>query len=218
MLPHRLTSLLLVATTAVFLTFSLFSLLYAQPTPPVSPASKQPTARLIVTLSQPVVAEGRNRRMVQSEQNDFLTAVAQTIPHAKLAYYVNEKGEQIPLRYSTLLNGVVLQLPQAELTATQQALAQWPQVTAVSQDRLISPTIFAAIPYLGVPELWENPAIGGADNAGAGVRVASMDWGTHPDAIMFDGTGYNYPDGYPLGDPAHTNGKIIVARAYFRAE
>jgi hypothetical protein len=43
-----------------------------------------------------------------------------------------------------------------------------------------------------------------------------MDGGVHKDSPMFDGTGYTYPPGYPKGDTSATNGKIIVARAYFR--
>ena len=33
---------------------------------------------------------------------------------------------------------------------------------------------------------------------------------------MFSGTGYTYPPGFPKGDTSATNGKIIVARTYFR--
>ena len=53
-------------------------------------------------------------------------------------------------------------------------------------------------------------------NAGAGVKVASMDGGIHKDAPMFDGTGYTYPAGFPIGDTRNTNGKIIASRVYFR--
>jgi len=41
----------------------------------------------------------------------------------------------------------------------------------------------------------------------------------HKDAPMFDGTGFSYPPGYPVGGLGLTennNGKIIASRAYFR--
>ncbi len=53
--------------------------------------------------------------------------------------------------------------------------------------------------------------------AGAGIKLASVDGGIHKDAPMFNGAGYSYPSGYPKGDTRNTNGKIIVSRAYFRA-
>ena len=67
---------------------------------------------------------------------------------------------------------------------------------------------------------WNSAPIGGVENAGAGIKFASVDGGAHKDAAMFDGTGYTYPDGYGpngLGLTANNNGKIIASRTYFRS-
>jgi subtilisin family serine protease len=59
-------------------------------------------------------------------------------------------------------------------------------------------------------EAWT--AVGGAERAGEGVRVAVIDSGidvTHP---CFDDAGY--PDVAEIGDPALTNHKVIVARVF----
>ncbi len=212
----RFAYLLAPLLTAVFLTLLSLNSLAA----PFQPAD-QPTSRLIVTLAGEPLGKSPNRaeqQTLMAEQERFLTAVQQAIPHAEQAYYVNEHGDYTPLRYDTLLNGIVLRVPQTSVTEATQFLRQLPQVTAVYPDQIISPTIFAATPYVNATHLWQHPAIGDAANAGAGVKFATMDWGTHPAAPMFDGTGYSYPPGYPLGDTSHTNGKIIVARAYFRAD
>jgi len=57
-------------------------------------------------------------------------------------------------------------------------------------------------------------AIGGAANAGAGVKVAIVDSGidqTHP---CFDDTGYTAPSGFPKGQQQYTNDKVIVAKVF----
>ena len=100
------------------------------------------------------------------------------------------------------------------------ALRQLPGVKAVFLDFAHDPDLYASVPLINAAAAWNNPAIGGMANAGAGVKVASMDGGIHKDAPMFDGTGYSYPPGYPaggLGLTANNNGKIIASRVYFRS-
>lgn len=53
--------------------------------------------------------------------------------------------------------------------------------------------------------------------AGKGVKIGIIDTGidnTHP---MFDDTGYEMPDGFPLGNPNFTSNKIIVARVFTKS-
>ena len=98
-------------------------------------------------------------------------------------------------------------------------LAKMPGVKGVYNDYAHQPDLYASVPLINASAAWTNTAIGGKDNAGAGIKFATMDGGAHHDAPMFDGTGYSYPPGYPaggLGLTANNNGKIIVSRAYFR--
>lgn len=56
--------------------------------------------------------------------------------------------------------------------------------------------------------------IGGAENAGAGVKVAVIDSGIDQSHPCFDDTGYTAPFGFPKGQLAYTNDKVIVARVF----
>jgi subtilisin family serine protease len=104
----------------------------------------------------------------------------------------------------------------ADVATLERQLRSLPNVKRVSRDWAHTPSLYASIPLINAPAAWNNPAIGGEQNAGKGMKVASVDGGVHKDAPMFNGAGYAYPEGYPKGDPSGTNGKIIVARAYFR--
>ena len=61
-----------------------------------------------------------------------------------------------------------------------------------------------------VDEAWSQA--GGSSNAGAGVKVAIIDSGIDVSHPCFDDTGY--PAAAQLGDPALTNNKVVVSRAY----
>ncbi len=189
--------------------------------------------RLIVEFSSPpvsgavgVMAEGgrlraaapealAERARIEAEQAAFAAA----LPGAAVATYRGEAGRVAPLRYSLVFNGMTVDPGTTPAEEAERVLRALPGVKAVYRDWAHEPTLYASLPLIGAPELWIDPAIGGAANAGAGVKVASMDGGVHHAAPMFDGTGYAYPAGgpYPLGDPLNNNGKIIVSRAYFRA-
>ena len=57
-------------------------------------------------------------------------------------------------------------------------------------------------------------AVGGASNAGAGIKIGIIDTGidqTHPG---FQDSSLKPPSGFPKGDSNYTNSKVIVARSY----
>nr|WP_275580651.1 S8 family serine peptidase [Herpetosiphon giganteus] len=98
-------------------------------------------------------------------------------------------------------------------------LAALPNVKAVHLDLPQQADLHLSNTLIGSPALWNSAEIGGRSNAGAGIKVASMDGGVHKDAPMFSGVGYDYPEDYPangLGLTQNNNGKIIASRAYFR--
>jgi uncharacterized protein (TIGR03437 family) len=70
-----------------------------------------------------------------------------------------------------------------------------------------------AVNVANVPAAWS--ALGGAANAGAGIKIGIIDSGidqTHP---AFQGpAAVAVPAGFPKGDTAYTNSKVIVARSY----
>lgn len=154
---------------------------------------------------------------LQAEQQAFVSAMQASMPNAKVATVLNGQGGQMPATYQILLNGMAVETDSnADLTALERQLRNLPNVKRVSRDWAHTPNLYKSIPLINAPAAWNNPAIGGENNAGKGIKVASVDGGVHKDAPMFNGAGYTYPPGYPKGDPRGTNGKIIVAKAYFR--
>jgi minor extracellular serine protease Vpr len=73
-----------------------------------------------------------------------------------------------------------------------------------------------ALPLHHVPDAWAR--IGGADNAGAGIKIGIIDSGIDISHPGFRDAGFVAPDGFPRADNdddlAYTNQKVIVARNY----
>lgn len=195
--------------------------------------------RLIVQLSSPSLVElagttgqGRmaNGRLdfqsnfaqayiaqLETEQAAFVNNLTKALPDASVASYINENGQAIQATYQVVLNAVAIDPGQMDANTARKAIAQLPGVKAVFLDFAHNPDLYASLPLINAPAAWAQ--LGGRANAGSGVKVASMDGGIHHSAPMFDGTGWQYPDGWPaggIGDAANNNGKIIASRAYFR--
>ncbi len=57
-------------------------------------------------------------------------------------------------------------------------------------------------------------SVGGASNAGAGVKVAIVDSGIDQDHPCFDDAGYSAPAGFPRGQQQYTSNKVLVAKVF----
>ena len=64
------------------------------------------------------------------------------------------------------------------------------------------------------PGAWSNARIGGVGNAGAGIKIGIIDSGLDDLNPALNDASLTIPSGYPLGESAYTNHKIIVARSY----
>ena len=109
----------------------------------------------------------------------------------------------------TLLNAVFVRAPR-ERTPELRAL---PGVRRVVRLPRLKRSLNDAVGLVNAPAAWTELS-GGTANAGAGVKIAIIDSGiddTHP---AFQDASLQPPSGYPRGDTAYTNGKIIVARSY----
>jgi hypothetical protein len=65
---------------------------------------------------------------------------------------------------------------------------------------------------LNAQDLWNRT--GGRDNAGSGIKIGIIDTGIDITNPMFTDTTSVIPSGYPKGEKAYTNHKVIVARNY----
>ena len=147
-----------------------------------------------------------------SQQETFTNALNSALPGAK-----------VERNFRITLNAVVVQATMADV----KALRSLPGVTNIAVEKEYKLQMDASVPQLGLGTgtlgggdwvdkgLWE--AVGGHANAGAGIKIADIDSGITPSNPCFDPTGFSMPAGYPKGETAITNAKIIVARSYFRA-
>ncbi|MCX6030197.1 MAG: S8 family serine peptidase [Chloroflexi bacterium] len=205
------------------------------------PAAARYSHRLIVELQSPALAEwaqggvqiaaaGPAGRLdvaspaaqqyaaqLKAEQSAFVATMTRAVPNAQVASYLNENGQSVPATYQVVFNGMSVDAGRnVDVLALREQLQRLPGVKAVYLDFAHDPDLYASLPLINAQAAWDNVAIGGKSNAGAGVKFASMDGGVHHLSPMFDGTGYSYPAGFPKGDTSNTNGKIILSKVYFR--
>ena len=157
---------------------------------------------------------------LQFEQAAFVSAMQTALPSASVDHFINENGQPEAHNYQIVFNGLTIDAGAADRDTAMRLLSRMPEVKAVYLDYPHATDLYTSTTLINAPAAWNNAAIGGQTNAGAGVKVASMDGGVHKDAPMFSGAGYSYPPGFPtggLGLTANNNGKIIASRAYFRS-
>jgi len=109
----------------------------------------------------------------------------------------------------TLLNAIFVRVPRNRAPELR-ALAGVKRVVRLPR---LKRNLNTAVNLVNVPTAW-SALSGGMANAGAGVKIAIIDSGiddTHP---AFQDASLQPPAGFPKGDAAYTNGKIIVARSY----
>jgi minor extracellular serine protease Vpr len=69
-----------------------------------------------------------------------------------------------------------------------------------------------ALPLVNASAAWS--ALGGAGNAGKGVKIGILDTGIDQNHPAFQDSSLSVPSGFPKGDKNYTNQKVIVARSY----
>jgi uncharacterized protein (TIGR03437 family) len=65
---------------------------------------------------------------------------------------------------------------------------------------------------MNVRTAWSS--VNGEQNAGAGIKIAVLDTGIDQNHAAFQENGLQYPAGFPKGESAYTNRKVIAARSY----
>ncbi|MCP4168898.1 MAG: S8 family serine peptidase [Chloroflexi bacterium] len=239
MKPRKI-AILLVATTLIVLLLAQA----VAADQPMSDGSEQETTaqtshRLIVQLASPslvelstsvsaqgasdLVIDGRlntqsptaqaHVQQLQIEQRVFVNAIQAAVPQASAAAYIDSAGVPQQLAYQVVMNAVVLELPKVTPDAVR-SLTSMAGVRQVFRDYQQKPHMYASLPLINAPAIWE--ALGGQGMSGEGIIVGSIDTGVYAPNAFFDPTGFEYPEGYPVGDTSVTTAKVIGARAYFR--
>ncbi|HWB85209.1 MAG TPA: S8 family serine peptidase [Bryobacteraceae bacterium] len=158
------------------------------------------TARFNSRESSRSVAATNYRQQLEARQQSLRAILA-------------SRDVQVVGSASTLLNAVFVTAPPSRVDE----LRSLPGVAGVVRMRQGKTHLNRATQLMQAPAAWT--ALGGPQNAGAGIKVAILDTGidqTHP---AFQDNSLSMPPGYPLcsGSPdacSYTNNKVIVARSY----
>ena len=199
-----MSSLTRVALLSTLLLVVLPALAGAVPTAPV------PSGRLVevvVTFDTPPLARAARTgdlRTLTARSYMRKLSSTQRVLTARLRDEV--PGMEIQRRYSVVVNGFAVTLPQSELgrlAGTDGVARVYPSVAYRAQ-RSTSPG------FIGATALWGSKLA----TAGGGMKIGIIDDGidsTHP---YFKPKGYRMPRGFPKGQKRFTTAKVIVARAF----
>ncbi|MBD0329639.1 MAG: S8 family serine peptidase [Thermoleophilia bacterium] len=115
-------------------------------------------------------------------------------------------GAEVVDRYEVVLNGLVVRAPARSLAR----LRAVPGVADVYASTRYRVRTDQSVPAIGAPALW-GPSF---ETAGNGVKIGVIDDGIDPSHPFLQGHGLTPPPGFPKGQRAYTNGRVIVARAF----
>lgn len=164
------------------------------------------------TVAQDYIAQ------LKTDQTIFVNKMQSAFPDAQVSTFINEYGMPETNSYQIVMNGMAIDPGSMSRDEARRILAKMDGVKNVYLDFAHTPSLYTSTQLINAPAVWDM--VGGQENGGAGVKMASMDGGIHKDAPMFDGTDFSYPSDFPpngLGLTANNNGKIIASRVYFRA-
>ena len=183
------------------------------------PAAVPPANEWLLLLSDPPVVQRFPGRIERTR-----TASASYRQHlldvqSNLRAQVEAQSVKVIGAVQHLTNGIFVRATAAQAAA----LRNLPEVVGVIPMRRFH--LVDQLTLSNVQQAWNSASIGGAGNAGAGLKVAIIDTGidqTHPsfqDSSLKAPAGFPKYDTYPLGattmsDEAFTSNKIIVARSY----
>src|SRR5450631_2955319 len=177
----------------------------------VTAAFAQTRSRLaeyaLVLEDPPVAQKAQSRAALQSaEAQAHLKKVrsAQSLVLAELA----TRKVRVTATSQILVNAIFVRVAPENAAA----LKSIPGVKWIQYQPPSKPMLNAAVNLVGVPAAWGT--VGGSTNAGAGVKIGIIDTGIDQNHPGFRDTGFTAPAGFPAGDTAYTNNKVIVARSY----
>jgi subtilisin family serine protease len=174
------------------------------------PQATAPTGDLVevvVTLDAPPLARAaRTADLRAPAALSYMRRLAST--QRVLAARLSEEipGMEIQRRYSVVVDGFAVALPQSELgrlEGTDGVARVYPSV-AYRALRSWSPG------FIGATALWGPKRA----TAGQGMKIGIIDDGIDRSHRYFNPRGYRMPRGFPKGQKAFTSAKVIVARTF----
>ena len=130
----------------------------------------------------------------------------------RTARAIQARGGRVLGAVDTALNALFVQIDDRQAAA----LGRIPGVVRVSAERRVQARLDRVLALSKVPEAWRR--IGGARNAGSGIRVAILDSGIDASHPGFNPEGFAAPEGFPKVSSAanqkYVTAKVIVARSY----
>src|SRR5215831_5590981 len=177
----------------------------------VASALAQPRARMgeyALILQDPPVAE------VASGRQDLTSSLA--LAH-RSRLEATQRGVRAELarRKLTMHRSSQLLVNAVYIDAANVAAASLTSIPGVKRLQYLPPVtrdLNAAVGLVNASAGWS--AVGGTGNAGAGIKIGIIDSGIDQNHPGFQDSSLKPPDGFPKGDTAYTNNKVIVARSY----
>ncbi|HEY6332684.1 MAG TPA: S8 family serine peptidase, partial [Blastocatellia bacterium] len=117
-------------------------------------------------------------------------------------------GLHVVARLRKLANVVSMKVPGNQVAQ----IAALPGVQSFQVDRTYHALLDKSVPLINAPAVWSK--LGGGPSAGKGIKIAIIDSGIDITNPLFSGTSFVAPAGFPQGDLAFTNSKVIVAKAF----
>jgi uncharacterized protein (TIGR03437 family) len=170
--------------------------------------TRRPLAEYALVLEDPPVAQKAQSRLAL--QSSLAQAHLQKIRGAqsRVLSELARRKVRVSSTSQILVNAVFVRVAPDGAAA----LKNIPGVKWIQYLPPVKPLLNAAVNLVGVPAAWS--AIGGSANAGAGVKIGIIDTGIDQNHPGFRDDGFTPPAGFPTGDTAYTNNKVIVARSY----
>jgi subtilisin family serine protease len=185
-------------------------------------ASSNPVSAIVELESEPVVAHqlkapraaqlGGQVELESSGARTYESHLAAEQARFETAARLAAPDLRVVVRLRKLANAVSIELPGNQLGQ----VAALPGVRRVELTQECHASLTTSLPLIGVPTAWEK--VGGGAVAGQGIKIAILDSGIDISNPFFSDDGFVAPTGFPRGDPAFTNNKVIVAKVFLPDE
>jgi minor extracellular serine protease Vpr len=177
----------------------------------ISPVFGQPRTRMgeyALILQDPPVAQVASSRQALSSAQALVhrskVDLAQRSVRAELA----RRKLTVHRSSQLLVNAIYVDAGHASAAD----LSSIPGVKRVQYLPPVSRDLNAAVGLVNASTAWS--AVGGTGAAGSGIKIGIIDSGIDQNHPGFQDSSLRPPAGFPKGDTAYTNSKVIVARSY----